>query len=262
MTTAPTAHGASQEPLSADTASVPNAHWPKLSLSRRIQIPIIAAAVWSVIRLLGPTLRFEVHGWQHAERLYAQGKRCIWTFWHRSMLATAYWGRHRGVVVMATANFDGRWGAKVIEWLGFGTVAASSTRGGARGLAELAQKIKEGRDAGFAIDGPRGPRFIAKPGAVLLARRTSQPVMPFHVAVDRGRTFERSWDHFLLPKPFARTVMLFAPPIFVPEDASPEMITAKLAEVQKELDRTRELAESWYSLPAEERARHAAEFDR
>jgi lysophospholipid acyltransferase (LPLAT)-like uncharacterized protein len=258
MTTPPAAEGVSPEPLPLESP----AQWPRLSLTRRIQIPIIAAAVWSVIRLLGPTLRFEVHGWQHAERLYAQGKRCIWTFWHRSMLATAWWARHRGIVVMATANFDGRWAAKVIEWLGFGTVAASSTRGGVRGLTELAQRIKEGRDAGFAIDGPRGPRFVAKPGAVLLARRTGQPVMPFHVAVDRGKTFDRAWDHFLLPKPFARTVMLFAPPIFVPEDAGPELITAKLGEVQRELDRVRELAERWYKLPEHERARHAAEFDR
>lgn len=258
MATPPAAEGTSQESPRLDSA----AEWPKLSLSRRIQIPIIAAAVWSVIRLLGPTLRFEMHGWQHAERLYAAGKRCIWTFWHRSMLPTAWWARNRGIVVMATANFDGRWGAKVIEWLGFGTVAGSSTRGGMRGLAELAQRIKEGRDAGFAIDGPRGPRFIAKPGAVLLARRTGQPVMVFHVAVDRGKTFDRAWDHFLLPKPFTHTVILVAPPIYVPEDAGPEVITAKLAEVQRELGRVHELAERWYTLPEAERARLAAEFDR
>jgi hypothetical protein len=62
---------------------------PDLPWSRRIQIPFIAAAVYSVIRILGPTLRFEVFGWQNAERVHASGKRCIWAFWHR--IITASW---------------------------------------------------------------------------------------------------------------------------------------------------------------------------
>ena len=67
-----------------------NAHYdtrlPKLRWSRRIQIPLIATAVYAVIRLLGPTLRYEVLGWQHAEKVYASGKRCIWAFWHRVII--------------------------------------------------------------------------------------------------------------------------------------------------------------------------------
>ena len=84
--------------------------------------------------------------------------------------------------------------------------------------------------------------------------------MVFHVGVDRGITFEKTWDHFLLPKPFARTVLLFAPPIYVPHDASAELMEAKHAEMQKELERVRDIGEAWFSLSEEERARHRAEF--
>src|SRR5260370_34295544 len=73
---------------------------PELPCSRRVQIPLIAAAVYSVIRTLGPTLRFEVLGWQHAERVYALGKQCIWSFWHRVIIPVAWWGRNRAVVVL------------------------------------------------------------------------------------------------------------------------------------------------------------------
>src|ERR1700738_5589349 len=59
---------------------------PRLKWSRRMQIPIIAAAVYSVIRALGPTLRFEVLGYQHSERIYASGRRCIYAFWHRVII--------------------------------------------------------------------------------------------------------------------------------------------------------------------------------
>jgi len=235
---------------------------PDLPWSRRIQIPIIAAAVYSVIRTLGPTLRYEVLGWQHAEQVYAAKKQCIWAFWHRVIIPVAWWARHRGIVVMNTTAFDGQWTRKVIERLGFGTAQGSSSRGGLRGLAVMARRLEEGLDCAFTIDGPRGPRYVAKPGPVMLARKTGCPILVFHVGVERGKTFEKTWDHFLLPKPFSRTVILFAPPIYVPADATAETMEAKHAEMQRELERVRDIAESWFSLSDAEREKHRAEFSR
>lgn len=235
---------------------------PQLKWSRRIQIPIIAAVVYSVIRLLGPTLRFEVLGWHHAEKVYAAKKQCIWAFWHRVIIPIVWWYRNHGVVVMNTTAFDGQWTRKVIEWLGFGTAQGSSSRGGLRGLAVMARRIDEGRDCAFTIDGPRGPRYVAKPGPVMLARKTGAPIMVFHIGVDRGTTFEKTWDHFLLPMPFARAVILFAAPIFVPKDASVELMDAKHAEMQKELERVRDVAEAWFTQSDEEREGHRAEFQK
>ncbi|HTF23579.1 MAG TPA: lysophospholipid acyltransferase family protein [Candidatus Limnocylindria bacterium] len=235
---------------------------PDLPWSRRVQIPIIAAAVYSVIRMLGPTLRYEVLGWQHAERVYAARKQCIWAFWHRVIIPVVWWYRNHGVVVMNTTAFDGQWTRKVIEWLGYGTAQGSSSRGGLRGLAVMARRLEEGVDCAFTIDGPRGPRYVAKPGPVMLARKTGCPILVFHVGVERGKTFEKTWDHFLMPKPFSRTLMLFAPPIYVPKDASAELMETKHAEMQRELERVRDIAESWFSLSDEARAEHRAEFNR
>jgi lysophospholipid acyltransferase (LPLAT)-like uncharacterized protein len=243
-----------------------NAHYdvrlPELPWSRRIQIPIIAAAVYGVIRTLGPTLRYEVLGWQHVERVHASGKRCIWAFWHRVIIPIVWWYRNHGVVVMNTTAFDGQWTRKVIEWLGFGTAQGSSSRGGLRGLAVMARRLEEGLDCAFTIDGPRGPRYVAKPGPVMLARKTGCPILVFHIGVERGKTFEKTWDHFLLPAPFARTMILFAPPIYVPTDANAEAMEAKHAEMQRELERVRDIAENWYSMSEEERKNHRAEFNR
>jgi lysophospholipid acyltransferase (LPLAT)-like uncharacterized protein len=235
---------------------------PDLPWSRRMQIPIIAAAVYSVIRTLGPTLRYEVLGWQHAERVHASGKRCIWAFWHRIIVPIVWWHRNHGVVVMNTTAFDGQWTRKVIEWLGFGTAQGSSSRGGLRGLAVMARRLDEGVDCAFTIDGPRGPRYVAKPGPVMLARKTGCPILVFHIGVDRGKTFERTWDHFLLPAPFARTAILFGPPIYVPKDASAEVMEAKHAEMQRELERVRDIAEDWYLLSEAEREKVRGEFNR
>jgi lysophospholipid acyltransferase (LPLAT)-like uncharacterized protein len=235
---------------------------PELPWSRRVQIPLIAGAVYSVIRTLGPTLRIEVLGWQNAERLHAKKRRCIFAFWHRVIVPIAWWARHRGIVVMNTTAFDGRWTRKVIEWLGFGTAQGSSSRGGLRGLVVMAKHLEEGRDCAFTIDGPRGPRYVAKPGPAMLARKTGCPIVVFHIGVDRGKTFKKTWDQFLLPAPFARTVILFAPPIEVPVNASRELMEAKHAEMQRELERVRDIAESWFKLGEAERDRYRAEFSR
>jgi lysophospholipid acyltransferase (LPLAT)-like uncharacterized protein len=254
---------ASAPPLPTQESAV-NLHYdtrlPRLPWSRRIQIPIIAAAVYAVIRALGPTLRYEVLGLQHLERTNSSGQRCIFAFWHRVIIPVVWWARNRGIVVLNTTAFDGQWTRKVIEWLGFDTAQGSSTRGGLRGLAVMARRMEQGRDSGFTIDGPRGPRYIAKPGPVMLAKKTGCPIVVFHSAVDRGKTFTNTWDHFLLPAPFARAVILVAPPIYIPTDATAAVMESKQQEMQSELERVRDVAEGWFLLSEEERQRHRAEF--
>jgi lysophospholipid acyltransferase (LPLAT)-like uncharacterized protein len=102
---------------------------------------------------------------------------------------------------------------------------------------------------------------VAKPGPVMLARKSGCPIMVFHIGVERGKTFHGTWDHFLMPKPFSRAVILFAPPIYVPAEANAEMMEAKHAEMQRELERVRDIAESWFSLSGDARAKHRVEFN-
>ena len=255
------------ENISQETPESPEAispHYdtrlPKLPWKRRVQIPIIAAIVYSVIRTLGPTLRFETLGQKRIDAIWARKQPCIWAFWHRVILPIAWYGRNRGIVVMNTTAFDGQWTRKVIERLGFGTAQGSSSRGGLRGLQVMAKRIAEGVDCAFTIDGPRGPRYVAKVGPVLLARMTGAPITVFHIGVDRGKTIEKTWDHFLLPGLFARAVLIGAEPIYVPQDADAEMIKEKHEEMQKALERVRDIAEGWFALTEDERNRYRAEI--
>ncbi len=234
---------------------------PQLGRWQRAQIPLIAAAVYWSVRMLGPTLRFEVLGWQHAERVHAAGQRMIWAFWHRSIFSILWWARHRGIVVMNSTNFDGQWTRRVIERFGYGTAQGSSTRGGLRGLAVMARRLEQGLDVAFTIDGPRGPRYVAKPGPVLLARRTGCPIQVFHVGLESAYTFPKTWDLFQIPHPFSRAVIAFSAPINVPEDADRELTERKHAEMQAALERARDLTESWFALSHAERERHRGEWN-
>ena len=220
-----------------------------------MQIPVIAWAVYWFIRLIGPTLRTEVVGVHNAIQIPRGGEPAIGAFWHRCIFPAAWIWRGRGIVVLNTVNFDGQWTRRVIERLGFGTAQGSSTRGAIEGLTAMARQLEAGRHVAFTIDGPRGPRYVAKPGAVILARRTGRPISVFHVGVERGITFKKAWDHFRLPLPFSSTVMFVAPPIRVPTDADNDAMKSKQAEVQATLERVRDLAESWFDLTEDERDR-------
>ena len=232
---------------------------PKLSLGQRIQIPIIGWIVWAVIRILGPTLRFEVLGGQQAGRDYRPDQPPnVYAFWHRCIIAGAWYFRNRNAVLMNTTNFDGQWTRRVIERLGYQTAQGSSTRGGLRGLAVMAKRLDEGLDAAFTIDGPRGPRYIAKPGPVMLARRTGRPIILFHAGLERCWTLKKTWDLFQIPKPFTRAVIVIAPPLAVDVDADREMVEEKHREMQKILERLRDVAETWFSVTEAERERERA----
>src|ERR1700749_215188 len=144
---------------------------PKLSRWRRMQIPVIAWAAYWLVRLLGPTMSLEILGVQNAVEIRNSGEQANGAFWHRSIFPAIWIWRDRGIVVMNTVNFDGQWTRKVIEWLGFGTAQGSSSRGAIAGLTARGQRLAEGKNVAFTIDGPRGPRYVAKPGPVILARR-------------------------------------------------------------------------------------------
>ena len=218
-----------------------------------MQIPVIASAAYWLIRLIGPTLRVEIVGVHNAAQIRDNGEPCIGAFWHRCIFPAVWIWRNRGIVVLNTVNFDGQWTRRVIERLGFGTAQGSSTRGAIEGLTAMARHLDAGRHVAFTIDGPRGPRYVAKPGPIILARRTGKLISVFHIALQSAYTFQKAWDLFQLPYPFSRAVMFVAPPIRVSTDADSETIKQKQAEIQAALERVRDLAESWFHLTDAER---------
>jgi lysophospholipid acyltransferase (LPLAT)-like uncharacterized protein len=254
------------EPQSQPSSTAPvhplyDTRLPELSRWRRMQIPVIAAAATALIRTLGPTLRFERLGEHYYEQSRARGEPVIFTFWHRCILSAIWQWRNRGIVVMNTTSFDGQWTRRVIERFGFDTAQGSSSRGGLRGLAVMAQRLQEGRDTALTIDGPRGPRYVAKPGPAMLARRTGKPIYVFHIGLENAFTLEKAWDLMQVPHPFSRAVMVGAPLIYVPENANAAELQRKHAEMQTALERVRDIAESWFGLSESERERLRQEWN-
>ena len=191
-----------------------------------------------VIAVIGRTIRWESEGDSHLDDIYKSGHRAIFTFWHGRIFPATYYWRNRGIVVMTSMNRDGEAIAQCIKRFGFGAARGSSSRGGFRALAEMAREIRHGRDCAFTIDGPRGPKYVAKQGPVLLAMKTGAAIFCFHISLKRKIQL-KSWDEFQIPLPFTRALVLKAQPIWVPTDA-PEADLRNLHEqMQATLDRLR-----------------------
>jgi len=233
----------------------------ELSFGMRLRLRVLAGLAVAAARALGPTLRFEVLGWQHIERVHASGRRCVYSFWHRSIFLAMWWWRDRGVAAMSSANLDGQILGRTLAGLGYGTTYGSSSRGGLRGLVELSGEMERGHDAAFAADGPRGPRYVTKSGHAQLARRTGCPIVCFHLRAQYQHTFEKSWDHFQLPHPFSRVVLVIAPPIEVSTEAGRDELEAKRVELQEKLEAARDLAENWFTLPSGEQEWYRAQWN-
>lgn len=188
-----------------------------------------------LINLIGRTLRFEVENWENWIATNCDGRQGILTFWHNRVLAGTYYFRDRGIVVMTSQSFDGEYIARFIQRFGYGAVRGSSTRGATGAMVEMARLMRAGKLAALTIDGPKGPRYVAKMGAVMLAKQTGFPVLPFTLNSDKYWEIP-SWDRLQIPYPFTRTRVIIGEPISIPAHASDELLNQKRDEVQRALD--------------------------
>jgi lysophospholipid acyltransferase (LPLAT)-like uncharacterized protein len=214
------------------------------SFKDRFLIRAADLAFYFLIRFLGVTARFEVEGWEHHDRVTESGGLPIYVFWHERIMMTTYWWRNRKIVVLTSRSFDGEYIARFIQRFGYGAVRGSSTRGAAGAVLEIARLMRAGCTTCFVVDGPRGPRHVAKMGPVLLAKRVGHPIVPVTMALKRRWTMP-SWDLFQVPKPFTRAKVFVAEPIYVSSDADETALENKLSELQTVLEDLDRRCEEW-----------------
>jgi lysophospholipid acyltransferase (LPLAT)-like uncharacterized protein len=226
--------------------STPEAGEPRFTLSQRIQLTLVSWMVPALLRLIGCTLRetttYEEGAIQSLDEVYPG----IFPFWHRCVLPATWIYRHQHPAVMTSRSRDGEFIARVIQRFGFVPVRGSSSRGGQRALLEMNRLLADGHAVAFTIDGPRGPRYVAKKGPVLLARMSGAAITAFYVAVERAWVLN-TWDQLVIPKPFSRIYVRFARKIFVPPDADDAAMEQYHAEMQAALDRITNFADQQFS---------------
>lgn len=185
-----------------------------------------------LVRGLGASLRIREFRSPALDALWRAGRPVIYAVWHGRILMLPYLYGRRQVYALTSRSRDGEVLSRFVQGFGVRVVRGSSSRGGAGAMRTLARLVREeGAEILVVPDGPRGPRHVAQPGAVLLAKMTGAPVVPVTFAAVPG-TVLRSWDAFLVPHPFARAVAVFGHPITVPPDADRDLVERKRSELE------------------------------
>ena len=215
----------------------------RFTLRQRLSLWLVTQATYAAISLIGPTLRYSI-SWEEppTQPNATHERQVIYSFWHRAVFASAWLWRKLGIAVMVSRSFDGEFIARTIEKLGFLAVRGSSSRGGAAALLGLKAQLEQGNLVAFTIDGPRGPKYVAKPGPVLLSSATALPMVAFYVAVQDPWVL-KTWDALIIPKPFSKALVRFSKEIQVPANADESQMAAYLHELQSSLDRVTAYAE-------------------
>lgn len=219
------------------------------SFKDRFLIRAADLAFFILINLIGRTVKFEIEGWQNWEVASRNGKIPIYTFWHNRVFLSTYFWRRRRIVVMTSRSFDGEYIARFIQRFGYGAARGSSTRGATGAVVEMVRLMRAGYPTAFTIDGPKGPVYVAKMGAVLLAKKTGHPILPFTITTAKLWVARKSWDGFQVPKPFTHALVGIAPPIFVAPDADEDVLRARRDELQRALDELNQRGEQWRAGP-------------
>ena len=214
------------------------------SLKQRILVRFTAAGLYLMFHVIGKTLRYEIEGWENLEYIEQEGKLPIYCFWHDRIFAGTYFFRNKKIIVMNSLSFDGAYMARFVQKLGYGSVRGSSTRGGTGALVEMIRLMRSGFATAFTIDGPRGPRYEAKLGPILLAKKTGEPLLPFLLECKQFWSVS-SWDKPQIPKPFTRVKLMIEKPIYVPAESSDDELEAIRLQLQSTLNALVQRGEKW-----------------
>ena len=188
----------------------------------RLQGILLVAA--PLLRLLASTWRVEWRGVSLTRPVGSPAR--LFAFWHGGLLPIAWAIRGRGIVAMVSEHRDGELIARILRRWGFALVRGSSTRGGGKVLLGMIRALADGQDGAITPDGPRGPVEVPHIGAVRAAQRAGVAIVPVRVVASRAWR-ARSWDRFLVPKPFARVVITADAP-WIPGDGDEGALVEEL----------------------------------
>lgn len=211
----------------------------RFSTGQQIQLAILPGIFAKLFEWLFRTCKVEIRGGDLYQNTLKENGRALVAIWHESMIMACCHNRGRGYVGLSSFSFDGEFAARVMQHWHIHAARGSSSRGGHEAIAALVEAANAVPITGFTLDGPRGPRRVAKPGISILAARTQLPIIPNAFVVDRAWRLH-SWDHLPIQKPFSRIICAYAPPIPPPRNDTPEEVEKTRHAVEKSLNNLHE----------------------
>jgi len=183
----------------------------------KIKISLISFITRVLFYIINKTLKYRVIGFENYLKLIREGKKIIFAFWHNGIFMATYFWRFKKISVLTSKNFDGEYTAKVIKRYGYEPIRGSTSRDSIKGLIEMKKEIEKGANVAFTVDGPRGPKYKVQAGAIWLAMKTKQPILPF-IAFAEKKIELKSWDSFQIPLPFSTVWIIIGEPLYFKDE--------------------------------------------
>lgn len=228
---------------------------PKRTKSKRQLTPgrmfVYRLAVYltaGILEVLWRTSRLKIIGGERLEALLQEQGAVIPVFWHQHLLICARFicsDRIAGIKpgFMISPSVDGQAPTMLALLYGAHVVRGSGSYTGVRAVRGVHQAIvKEGISPAITPDGPRGPRFVMKPGAIFTAQISGKAVVPIAYAASPAKLL-KTWDKFVIPSPFARIRIAIGEPYYPPAEMNDEEKEAAQREVERRLHETFKVAQ-------------------
>ena len=232
--------------MTSNSSLPPFINPPRFSGAEELKIRAWTGLALGALWGLSKTMRSEYVGTQELFAHWAQGGQVILAFWHNRMVLMPFPYRGQKACIMNSVHRDGEIISRVIKRFKIISVRGSSTRGWVAGLKGMVEAYQAGYDLIIVPDGPRGPRYQAKPGVLQLARATGAAVYPVTYGA-AWKTTIGSWDRLLIPFPFSKIVYIAGQPVRVPADASAELMETKRRELECNLRQITTQADTYFT---------------
>jgi lysophospholipid acyltransferase (LPLAT)-like uncharacterized protein len=225
----------------------PPATSPRRSGGKRLTFWLATRFGWLLLLLVGRWTRIRFQGRDHFEKLRAHQRPFIICTWHGKILIPIFIHRGENICGMVSEHHDGEMIAQTLHRIGYTTVRGSSTRGGSRAMIAMIRALKNGHVGAIMPDGPKGPRHVFKFGALAIAQKAGADLLPMTFA---SSAFWRlkSWDQFIIPKPFSRALALYGEPISVPATTEPEALEGLRQQVEERMRALEAEVEARFSM--------------
>jgi lysophospholipid acyltransferase (LPLAT)-like uncharacterized protein len=171
-----------------------------------------------LVKLLASTYRLRIIDPQNERDRIERDGSIIYASWHQRFFpGVTFFATRRPIAILISQSRDGEFASHIVNILGWHAVRGSSSKGGGKGLQQLKELARRGYKIGHIVDGPKGPFGVVKPGLLRIAQASGMAILPTITSSQRKWTF-RSWDRFMVPKPFSRVIIRFGEPIYIAAD--------------------------------------------
>ncbi|MBN2029358.1 lysophospholipid acyltransferase family protein [bacterium] len=196
---------------------------------------ILSTLAWLSIHSLYATLQIKSIGYEKLNHYKKNGQKVIYAFWHGRQFLLVRYMSNKNISIMSSTSRDGILQANILKKFKYEIISGSSAKSPVRALIGSIQKMRAGYDVGFAVDGPRGPLHKVKPGAIFLAKKMHVPIIPLSFSA-KPAIILNSWDHYMLPKPFSKSAIVFGEPFHPSQNFKSDTINSECSNLENILN--------------------------